>query len=55
MDLLSFQAMRVFPDDVSKREVKTQKEFDKLFDAAITLIHNPEFKKELQEVDLLKA
>ncbi len=54
MDLLSFQAIRIFSSGVSKYEAKTQKEFDKLFDAAITLIHNPEFQKELQEVNLLK-
>ena len=50
LDLLSFQAMRVFLLDATKFEVKTQKEFDELFDRTITLIHKPEFQKELQEV-----
>lgn len=39
---------------IPKHEAKTQKEFENYFDAPITLLHNPEFQKELQEVDLLK-
>ena len=55
MEFLSFQAMRIISSGVYKHEAKNQKEFDKFFDIAITLIHDPEFQKELQEVDLLKA
>jgi hypothetical protein len=50
LDILSFQAMRVFSYDVPKSKANTQKQFDELFDRAITLIYKPEFQKELQEV-----
>jgi hypothetical protein len=55
LEFLSFQAMRVLTADLFKYEARNEKEFDRFFDIAVTLIHDPEVQKELQEVDLLKA
>ena len=51
MEFLSFQAMRIISSDVVKHEAKNQKEFDRFFEIAVNLIHDPEVQKEVQDAD----
>ena len=53
MEFLSFQAMRIISSDVFKYEARNQKEFDKFFEIALKLIHDPEVQKEVQDADFL--